>query len=59
MSSKYDLEQIAQHDESPDVRIAAIQQLDSNGSKYDLEQIAQHDPDPRVRVAAVCKLRAR
>ena len=59
MSSKYELERIAQHDESPDVRIAAIQQLDSNGSKYELERIAQHDSDPRVREAAVRKLRAR
>jgi len=58
VSSKYELERIAQNDESPDVRIAAIQQLNSNGSRYELERIAQNDLDPRVREAAVRKLRA-
>ena len=56
MASKYQLRQIASRDPDPDVRIAAIQKLDSNKDKYELEQIAEHGRDPRVRLAAVQKL---
>ncbi len=55
MSSEYDLIHIARNDEDPNVRIAAIQQLNSN-SEYDLIHIARNDPDPRVREAAVRQL---
>ena len=56
--SKYTLERIAENDEDADVRIAAIQQLSSEGSKYTLERIAENDPNPRVREAAVRQLKA-
>lgn len=56
--SKYSLERIAENDEDADVRIAAIQQLESEESKYLLERVAENDPNPRVREAAVRKLKA-
>jgi len=55
VSSEYELRQIARDDEDPNVRITAIQKLNSN-SEYELRQIARNDPDPRVREAAVRQL---
>jgi len=57
--SKFTLEMIAKNDEDAGVRIAAIQQLSSEGSKFTLEMIAENDPNPRVREAAVRQLKAR
>jgi hypothetical protein len=54
--SRLDLEYIARFDRSPEVRIAAIQQLSPNESKSLIEYCAKYDSDERVRVAAVRQL---
>ncbi|MEK6708495.1 MAG: HEAT repeat domain-containing protein [Pseudomonadota bacterium] len=58
MSSKSTLEYAATSDKDPNVRIAAIQQLDSKESKSTLEYIATSDKDPNVRIAALRQLKA-
>lgn len=54
--SRRDLEYIAQYDKSPEVRMAAIQQLSPNESKSVIEYLAKYDSDERVRVVAVRQL---
>lgn len=55
--SQITLEDIAENDEDPKVRIAAIQQLGTRISTILLEKIAKNDPDPQVREVAVRQLK--
>lgn len=56
VSSRYQLESIARNDASPDVKIAAINQLNPDSSRHQLEDIARSASNSRVRAAAASKL---
>ena len=51
--SERDLDYIANHDQDPKVRIAAVKGM---GNWRDLDYIANHDQDASVRAAAVSRM---